>query len=150
MVFLFFLTMASTWAHEEHHIPQKIESAILDKINEQYQKKVKLLFQRACFDCHSSDPKFPWYHKVPLVKGIMDRDVKEAKIHLDMSAGFPFTGHGPPSEDLVAIEKAIKNDEMPPFRYKILHSDAALSDSEKEPVLEWARASIVLLKASPN
>lgn len=150
MVFLLFLAMASAWAHEEHHVPQKIENAVLDKINELYQKNVKIIFQRACFDCHSSETKFPWYHKMPLVKGFIDRDIEEARVHMDMSANLPFAGHGSPSEDLAAIEKTIKNNEMPPFRYKVLHNGASLSDSERATVMDWVRTSIVLLKPSSN
>ncbi|HEX4924829.1 MAG TPA: heme-binding domain-containing protein [Bdellovibrionales bacterium] len=111
----------------------------LAEIAERYRLTVQPIFERACFDCHSGRTKFPWYYSIPGVRGLIDADIKEARVHLDLEAGFPFEGHGSPSEDLDAIAAAIEDGTMPPLRYKLLHPEARLSDAEREAVLKWAQ-----------
>ena len=42
-------------------------------------------FERACFDCHSTGVVFPWYYRLPMVKGLIDDDISEAKEHQSVS-----------------------------------------------------------------
>ena len=109
----------------------------LEKINDDYKQRIKPIFQRSCFDCHSTQTKYPWYYKIPGAKGLIDSDIAEAKKHIDLSHDFPFQGHGSPEEDLPAIRKAIEGNTMPPFRYKILHPNAKLSEPERKAILQW-------------
>jgi len=120
----------------------------LEEINEQYLKDIKPFFQKKCFDCHSSQTQFPWYQKIPGVKQWIQKDIEEAKTHLDMDSDFPFKSHATPIEDLEAIDKSISSNEMPPLRYRILHSDSALSDEEKEQVHQWVEFGKEKLKQS--
>lgn len=121
------------------------EKVTYDKINETYIRDVKPIFQRSCFDCHSQSPRIPWYHSVPLVHGLIESDMREAKIHLDFSNDFPFQGHGSPKEDLEAIGKSVDEGTMPPFRYKVIHWGSGLSADEKKVILKWTGQSIQLL-----
>lgn len=152
-LFLFGLATNSS-AHEGHnHKPKKpVEAQAADaekltyaKINEAYIQNVKPIFQRSCFDCHSQSPRIPWYHSVPLVHGLIESDMKEAKVHLDFSNDFPFEGHGSPKEDLEAIGKSVEKGTMPPFRYKVMHWGSGLSADEKKIILKWTGQSIQLL-----
>jgi hypothetical protein len=130
-------------AHEGHH--KKIEPVTpetktsLEEINERYLKDVKPIFERTCFNCHSSRTRLPWYQKVPGVKQLIQSDIHEAKMHLDMESDFPFLSHATPLEDLTAIDKEIQNNDMPPFRYRIMHSQSSLTDVEKEKVRQWVQ-----------
>ncbi|MGE0527893.1 MAG: heme-binding domain-containing protein [Bdellovibrionales bacterium] len=117
----------------------------LEKINESYKREVKPIFQRSCFNCHSQSPRLPWYHSLPLIHRLLENDMKEAKVHLDFSNDFPFTGHGSPKEDLQAIAESIEDKSMPPFRYKIMHWKSALSEKERKLVLKWTTESRRLL-----
>lgn len=117
---------------------------LLRTINESYIKNIKSIFQKSCFDCHSSQTKYPWYAKIPGAKQLIASDVAEANAHLDMSEDFPFKGHGSPIEDLEAIRKAVAENSMPPFRYWILHNESRLSSEEKKTVLEWTNSSLLL------
>lgn len=113
----------------------------LEKINESYKRDVKPIFKSRCFDCHSQTPRLPWYYKVPLVHNLLDSDMKEAKEHLDFTNDFPFGGHGTPKEDLEAIAESVRDKSMPPFRYRVMHQNSALTDSERETVLDWIVSS---------
>ncbi|GEM_PF-576908 len=119
----------------------EIQVGILGAINENYLKTVKPIFQKSCFDCHSSQTQFPWYHSLPFVKRLLDSDVQEAKKHLDLSHDFPFEGHGTPQEDLEAIGKSIRKGTMPPFRYRMMHWGSGVSKSDQDAILKWVEES---------
>lgn len=95
------------------------------------------IFKKACYDCHTNQTVFLWYYKLPIVKNIIDDDIAEAKQHLEMSSGFPFGGHGKPADDLLAIRHVINDDEMPPFKYSMIHWNAKLTDEEKDSIVTW-------------
>lgn len=65
--------------------------------------------------------------------------MKEAKEHLDFTNDFPFQGHGSPKEDLEAIADSMRDESMPPFRYRIMHWKTQLTDQEREMILKWAQ-----------
>lgn len=157
LLFLIFLGfMGISFAHEGHSPKESKKQMVTDKeiearfeiINESYKKDVKPSFQRSCFDCHSQSPRLPWYHSLPLVRDLLESDMKEAKIHLDFSNDFPFKGHGSPMEDLKAIGETIEDKSMPPFRYKIMHWNSGLSEEERKTVLKWINESQAILNPS--
>jgi hypothetical protein len=120
----------------------------LDQTNQAYQKYVKVIFEKKCFDCHGSVTTFPWYYKIPGVKQLMDHDIKEAKEHLNMSNDFPFGGHGEPTSDLRSIKKSIEVNKMPPFMYRLTHPDSKLTEAERKIVFNWIDESIKQLEAN--
>lgn len=67
--------------------------------------------------------------------------MQEAKVHLDMTKGFPFAGHGTPLEDIDAIGEALSKDSMPPLRYRFMHSSAKVSETERNTIGEWLERS---------
>ncbi len=125
----------------------KLQAKVFAKINGNYIKNIRPLFQRACLDCHGKISEFPWYYSLPGIKGMMDYDMIEAKHHLDMSAGFPFGGHGTPIGDLKAIQKSIKNETMPPWNYKIMHWRVGFNRKENDTIQKWIKNSLIELRA---
>jgi cytochrome c peroxidase len=71
------------------------------------------------------------------VKGLIGKDIAEAKKHLEMSSDFPFRGHGTPELDLAAIENAVSEEEMPPFRYRVMHPGSGINEKEREAIFLW-------------
>jgi len=142
------------FAHEGHHKkvdpPTPETKTILESINENYLSNVKPIFEKKCFDCHTSQTRFPWYQQIPGVKQMIQSDMHEAKMHLDMESNFPFKSHATPIEDLTAIEKTIDDNEMPPFRYRVMHSGSALTTEEKEKVHQWVQLGKEMLKEKPK
>ena len=140
-------------AHKTHHEephgnPEVGKGLALDKINEAYRKEVKPVFQKKCFDCHSSQTRYPWYQKIPGIKQMIQDDIAEAKMHLNMDPDFPFQSHASPLEDLDAIADSIEEREMPPFLYRMMHPDSVLTDEEREKVHHWVQLGRDLLKDS--
>ncbi|MBY0385979.1 heme-binding domain-containing protein [bacterium] len=126
---------------QKHETISDSKEQILNKINEEYIAQVKPIFQKSCMNCHGSLTKYPWYHILPGAKQLIDYDVRESKIHLDMTNDFPFGGHGSPIEDLEAIKKVIDKKTMPPFRYRALHWSSALKTEEIKTIYTWIERS---------
>ncbi len=124
---------------------KSIKQDVLMQIDQSYRDNISSIFEKKCMDCHGKPKELPWYHMLPVAKNIMDEDMQEAKKHLDLRGGFPFNGHGTPREDLEAIQEVVSKNEMPPFRYKIMHWSSQLTKTEKKAVEEWVERGKYLL-----
>lgn len=157
LIFAFTVTAPTALAHQGHHhahpgvkatspMTRKEGDPEIKVIREGYKNRIEPIFQKSCMDCHSAQTRYPWYHKIPGIKQMLDSDIREAKHHLDFSDGYPFKSHATPIEDLDAIAESVQKGTMPPFSYRIMHRSDAMTDEEKKAVLEWAEKSKELLK----
>ena len=105
------------------------------------------VMRKGCLDCHSDKTRYPWYHQLPIVKGIIDEDIRDARKHLDMSNGFPFKGHGKPADDLAAIKEEISEGAMPPALYRLLHWSAKPNKAEADSIISWVDRSLNMMAA---
>lgn len=120
------------------------EDSVYASIDENF-KLVRPIFEQACFDCHSTQTRYPWYHKLPGIKQLLDSDVKEGRQRMDFTDGFPFTGHGTPLERLARIKREVSEGDMPPWDYRLIHWKAWLNRAEKDSVIDWTDSSSVML-----
>ncbi len=153
------LTLGSiSYSHQGHHHEGEIEhkksesepiniKSIYSEINQNYQSKIKIIFENKCAACHSNEALSPWYAKIPGLHTFIENDRSEAKTHLEISKGFPFGGHGTPEEDLLAIKETTDEDEMPPFRYTLFHPSSRLTAEEKKTILFWVDESLQKIKS---
>ncbi len=79
---------------------------------------------RACFDCHSNETKWPAYAYVAPISWWIIADVKEGRQHLNMSDWKPGDGN--------EAAKEVRKGNMPKWQYTLMHSEAKLTDAEKE------------------
>jgi hypothetical protein len=145
--FVAFSICVSLNAHEgeKHSVEAQLGANAVfvpESVVSSYRQKVEPILRKACFDCHSSNTAYPWYSNIPGVKGLIADDINEARKHLDMTEGLPFKGHGSIAEDLLAIRKSIQENTMPPWRYRIMHSESRLSSEEKKRIVEWVDSSL--------
>ena len=124
---------------------QIIQDSVYAAINENYQT-VRYIFKNSCFDCHSDSTKYPWYHVLPFIGGMIDDDIEEAKEHLDMSNDFPFGGHAAQIEQLKVIKEQIKDGDMPILSYRFMHWGHLIEGKRQDSVFLWIDESIALLK----
>lgn len=110
-------------------------------------QQVRPIFQRACFNCHTDQTRYPWYHQLPGVRALIDSDIRKARKRLDMSKGFPFVGHARPADNLVGIKEQITEGEMPPWEYRLMHWDAKPSRPEVDSIVGWIDQSLRVLAA---
>lgn len=87
----------------------------------------------ACFDCHSNETDWsPWYAKIAPAKFLVWRDVEEGRSELNFSEW----SDGMSAEMAGEIAEVIQEGEMPPMQYTLMHSNAKLSDEEKQQLID--------------
>jgi hypothetical protein len=96
--------------------------------------EVRALAVRACFDCHSNETRWPWYSFVAPVSWFVAHDVYDARDDLN------FSEWDQPQESKKAA-KLVRNRAMPLEAYLWLHSEADLTNDEREAL---ARALAVI------
>ncbi len=105
------------------------------------------VFVKGCFDCHTDRTRFPWYHKLPLIRSLIDSDIRGARKYLEMSSGFPFSRRGSVADDLVNVREELQSGDMPPMLYRLMHWDAKPSQAEADSVYNWINHSLTALSA---
>lgn len=104
--------------------------------------QTRALAQRACFDCHSNETKWPIYARIAPVSWLVTRDVVLGREHLNFSEwGTPGAG----SEADEAAEEAaevIQEGSMPLPIYPPLHPEAQLTAAEKQQLMEGLQKSL--------
>lgn len=120
------------------------QDSVYASVDESF-KLVKPIVEESCFDCHSTNTDYPWYHKIPGIKQFLNNHIEEGREHLDFTDGFPFAGKGDPLKQLGEIKEVIEEDEMPLLSYRLLHWGSRLSQAEKDSIYEWVDSSIVAL-----
>ncbi len=126
-------------------ISQDPPCEVLESINRVYLQKVKPVLQVKCLMCHGIADQVPLYAIIPPASWLVKRDMQNAKKRMDMRYDFPFLGHGAPNDDLEALAKVVREDSMPPLRYKLMHWRSGLTENEKELLLKWVQESLQTL-----
>ena len=87
----------------------------------------------ACNDCHSNLTDWKWYSNVAPASWLVQRDVDEGRDALNFSEWDKLQG------EVGEAAETVEEGSMPPWQYKILHSSARLSDSEKQDLANGLR-----------
>jgi hypothetical protein len=98
--------------------------------------QIKILTQRACFDCHSNETVWPWYSNIAPISWLIQHDVDEGRRRLNFS---DFAD----SRAIRRVDRAITEGEMPPPYYTLMHPQAKLSGSEKQILINGLSALTV-------
>jgi Haem-binding domain len=87
----------------------------------------------SCGDCHTNLTKWPWYSNVAPVSWLVQNDVDGGRSHLN------FSEWDHPQPGLEEVVGKIVSGEMPPWKYTVRHSDAKLTDTEKQVLINGLR-----------
>jgi Haem-binding domain len=88
----------------------------------------------ACYDCHSNQTRWPLHSRVAPISWLVTRDVEQGREKLNFST---WEGDGGDARDAA---EAIVDGSMPPRRYLLVHPDAALSDAERQLLVDALEA----------
>jgi mono/diheme cytochrome c family protein len=99
-------------------------------------KRTAQLVDAACGDCHSNLTDWAWYSNVAPSSWLVQRDVDEGREILNFSEW-----DRPQGETGEAVE-AVEEGAMPPWQYKLMHSDARLSDAEKQDLIRGLQRTL--------
>lgn len=120
-------------------------------INTKYNipSEVTQILKVACDDCHSNKTEYPWYASVQPVAWWLNHHVTDGKKHLNFS-NFTSRPIAVQNHKLEEIIEMIEKNEMPLSSYTWLglHSQAKLSQTQKQTLINWAKAQMDTLKAS--
>jgi cytochrome c len=97
------------------------------------------IFLRSCQNCHSEKTAWPVYSYVAPMSWMIERDVSEARAHMNLSRWAEYDSERR-REILTEMGSLVRNYQMPPGRYLLLHPDARLSDADVKLLYEWARS----------
>lgn len=96
----------------------------------------RALAQRACFDCHSNETRWPWYTNVAPVSWLVEAHVDEGRQVLNFSEWT--RGY----EEAQESGETVRDKTMPPRSYLFLHPEAKLSDAERQQLASGLDATL--------
>ena len=121
--------------------PWKPEQTISENLS--LPPAIDAILRRSCFDCHSSETRWPWYSKMAGIGYLVERDVnggREAMNFSEWSTGAGKTSLQGASMLLAACE-AVRKRRMPKSNYMVLHPNAALKAAEVDEFCGWAQGA---------
>jgi hypothetical protein len=98
---------------------------------------VKKTIINACYDCHSTQTRYPWYASISPFFWMIDSHIRAAKAKLNFS---DWGGYSTSEQiDLLKeINEEIREKDMPLNSYVLFHKKADLFDHEIEELCRWA------------
>lgn len=110
-----------------------------DDIATKYEVPMSILmvFNDACYNCHSNYTAYPWYYNVQPVGWWMTHHIHDAQRHLNFST---FAQYSPKTaaKKFHDIYEVMDQKEMPIHSYRWMHEEAKLTDEQYKKVADWA------------
>jgi hypothetical protein len=100
----------------------------------------------ACKDCHSNNTRYPWYNKMQPVAWFLANHVKDGtgSFNLNEFATYPIWRQ---YDKISEAKKQIDKDDMPLSSYTWIHTDARLTDTQKNIIESWSEGIKKQMKA---
>jgi hypothetical protein len=108
--------------------------------------QIAAMLHAACYDCHSSETRWPWYSRVAPVSWLIASDVKEGREHLNLSV-WPNDNPMRAAKRLDRMSDEIGSGEMPLEKYTKIHADARLTEIQRRELTDWLDAEAAKLKS---
>jgi len=106
------------------------------------------LLQTACYDCHSNHTNYPWYAEVNPVGLWLNDHVNEGKCELNFSEFATYAAKRQ-ARKLDEVSKTVKEHDMPLGSYLWIHTEARLTDAQRQAIVHWADNAKLSLPAQP-
>ena len=100
-----------------------------------------IIASSGCMECHSADPKLPFYANFPIAGNLVKEDIRLGYRSFDMEPMLTAirTGEAVSEVDFSKVEKVILDGTMPMAKYYLVHWGAAINNTEKQMILDWAK-----------
>ena len=109
--------------------------------------QIAALLHAACYDCHSDETKWPWYSRVAPASWLVVSDVNDGRERLNFS-DWPHALPERAAKRLERMSEELGYKNMPPAKYTIIHSDARLTDDQRQELIHWADDAAAKLKTA--
>ena len=100
---------------------------------------VRIMIKSSCYDCHSNQPKYPWYAKVAPVSFWINDHIEDGMKHLNFSEWETYPADKK-AHKMEECYEEIGEDEMPLYSYTIMHGDAQYTDEQKEKLIAFFKS----------
>jgi hypothetical protein len=102
-------------------------------------REVMFILRRSCYDCHSTESRWPiWAYIAPMSWRVV-ADVNKARLMLNFS---DWSSYDTLTQRVLRenVNRVTATHRMPVWYYLTLHPDAKLSDADRRVLGEWSRA----------
>ncbi|VEJ09136.1 cytochrome c peroxidase [Actinobacillus delphinicola] len=103
------------------------------------QQIANILHESGCQNCHTPNPTLPFYANIPGLNKLVDLDIKRGNQLFNLNTFLE--GLKDPSKisevDLAKLEHVLKDNSMPPLRFKMIHWGSGLTQEENNLLLDW-------------
>jgi Haem-binding domain len=106
--------------------------------------QIATMLHAACYDCHSSETRWPWYSHIAPMSWLIASDVKEGREHLNLS-DWPNDNPVRAAKRLENMSDKVGSGEMPLKKYTKIHTDARLTESQRKELTDWLDAEAARL-----
>jgi len=100
---------------------------------------VLALIEKSCRDCHSERTVYPWYSYVAPVSWLIRSDVADGRRRLNLSHWSEYSLVRR-ERSLSEIANQVKDGDMPPSIYTMIHRTARLSEADVDAIFRWTQA----------
>lgn len=102
-------------------------------------ENIKTILKTACYDCHSHETKYPWYSNISPINWWLKDHIDEGREHLNFSewADYPLKKQ---QHKLEECWEEVGEGEMPLESYLYTHSEADLTQEERDALIEWFKS----------
>lgn len=118
-----------------------------ERIALQADEKAMVVLKKACFDCHSNETTYPWYHNVAPVSWFMADHIDEGRKALNFSTWANINA----DIRIKRIERAkqlINNGLMPLGSYTFMHEKSKLNAEDKKTLEQFFDQQLQQLQQS--
>ncbi len=98
------------------------------------------LLIRSCYDCHSDYTKYPWYDYIFPVNWWITNHINDGKHELNFTHFAKYSAKKQ-SKKLEESAEQVEKHEMPLKSYLITHTEAKLTDAERQILIQWAKSA---------
>lgn len=101
--------------------------------------EVASLLKAACYDCHSSQPKYPWYARVAPVSWWIGNHIVEGVRHLNFSDWKTYSDKKR-NHKYGELVEMVEGGEMPLKSYLWLHGEAVLTAAQRQAIVDFCKS----------
>jgi hypothetical protein len=105
------------------------------------------MLHAACYDCHSSETRWPWYSRVAPMSWQIAKDVNDGRDNLNLS-DWPSNDPKRAAKKMEDMSEQIGYGEMPLKKYTLIHAGARLTGSQRKELTDWLDTEAAKLKTS--
>jgi hypothetical protein len=92
--------------------------------------EIASMIKSSCYDCHSSQSKYPWYSNIAPVFWLVKSHINEGREHFNFSAWDMYSTQDR-KEILHECAEEVEEKVMPMKPYLLMHGEAKLSDKQR-------------------